>query len=134
MKFRIPSSYGQIYFCAANDEDMPEWDDDSLEKGLTFTDEGLFLAVKNDKNIRVSIKDKFSQSPKFHYVTGMTLKSPDGIYEISSPDYTGGGILLQVEKKLLTIDIWVDSLDMDNVRSVIFVTPDKIKLLRSHFI
>lgn len=133
MKFKIPSSYGQIYFCAKNDEDMPEWDEESLEKGLTFTAEGLYLAVENDKNIRVSVKDKFSPSPKFHYVTRMTLTSPDGIYEISSPDYTGDGILLQVDEKVLTIDIWVDSLDMDNIRSVIFVTKDKIKPLRPHF-
>jgi hypothetical protein len=129
MKFSIPSSYGQVYLCATSIKDFPDWDDESFEKGLARTKDGVSLGVADDENISVSFKEIVPPA-NFHCVGSVSLISTDGNYELSSPLFLDNGAILRAEGGALDLDIYTDSAHPENVMSAIFVTSARISLVK----
>jgi hypothetical protein len=132
LKLKVPSSYWQISICAKQMKDEPDWDDDPFEKGIVKSTEGIYLATKTDKDIKLSIRAE-TPKPKFHFVETISLVSPDGDYEIGSPDTTNYGALIHVDGEKFEFDVYVNSLDTCRIKSVIFVTKAKVSLIKADF-
>jgi hypothetical protein len=132
MKLKVPSAYWQISICAKRMTDFPDWDDDALEKGIVKTKEGLYVTAKNDRNITLSIQTRAPKS-NFRYLDKVSLVSADGDYEIASPDTVNYGLVVNVEGGTFEFDIYVNSVDIYSITSVVLVSPVKISLVKSDF-
>lgn len=112
--------------------DFPDWDDVSLEKGIINTEEGVYLTTANNRNINFSIQTKVPKS-NFRYVDRVALKSVDGDYEIAAPDVVNYGLVVNVAGGNFEFDIYVNSVNIYEITSVILVSPAKITLVKADF-